>query len=241
MGVKDLAPPRVKTVKQAVQPKVEDQPLTVRLRQWLENNRKIVSGAAAGVFLIGLILLGIQSYQENRERSARESFALLMQQWPKDMGAADPQTWDSLVSNIQKFVRDHQGSKAAQLAHLDMARAYYQMQRYEDALGQSQKALDEAVEPSLQAMARYQKAVILQTMGRTDDAIAQWNAVKSETSLLSQREVNWTLAQLYRSKKDYSKAVEHLELAVKAEAEYPAGQLLEDELATLRALSAKGS
>lgn len=236
-----MAAPRVKTVKQAAQLKLEDQTLSVRLREWLENNRNLIFGTVAGVFLIGLVLLGVQGYQESRESKARQSFAPLMQQWPKDMAAADHQAWDPIVSDLQKFIQDHQGSKTAELAHLDLARAYYQMQRYEDALGQSRKAFDEAVEPTLKAMARYQTAMILQTMGRTEDAIAQWTAAESETSLVSQRELNWYLAHLYRSKKDFPKAIEYMELAVKAQADYPANQLLEDELASLKALSAKGS
>lgn len=236
-----MAAPRVRTVKQSVQVKQEEQPIAVRLREWLEKNRSLISGAVAGLFVVALLFVGVQSYLEGQERRAQQAYAPLAQQWPKDTITADNQAWEKIISDLQKFIQEHNGSKAAWMASMDLTRAFCQVHRFEEALVQSRKTLDGAPDSMSRSMARYQTAVIMQSMGRPDEAISQWTAMKSEGSLVSERELNWHLANLYRTKKDYPKTIEFLELALKATADYPANQLLEDELSSAKTMSSKSS
>ncbi len=237
-----MAPPKVKTAKQTVQPVPADQGVPAQVREWLEQNRNLIGGFVAGLFIIFLIALGVQSYLRGQESRAQERYAQVMQQWPKDFSTSDDQTLEKLIPDLQKFIQEHDGREAAWLASLDLARVFYQMRRYEDAQAQNQKVLDGTSDPNLRNMARYQAAVTFQALGRADQAIVQWNALKGGgPSLVSERELNWHLASLYGDRKDYPKAVEHLELSMKADGDYPTNQLLEDQLAGQKAAASQGS
>jgi len=239
--VNALAPPKVKTAKPTVQPALADQGMPAQVREWLEANRNLIGGFIAGVLILFLIALGVQSYLKGQESRAQERYAQLMRQWPKDFSTADDQTLEKLIPDLQKFLQEHDGREAAWLGRLDLARVFYQMRRHEDALAQNQIVLDGTSDPMLRNMAHYQAAVTLQALGRPDQAIVQWNAVKGEPSLVSERELNWYLASLYVERKDHPKAVEHLELAIKADGDYPTNQLLEDQLAGQKAAASQGS
>ncbi len=236
-----MAPPRVKTAKQSLQPVQAEQGLSGRLREWIEENRNLIGGLAAGIFVIFLLALGVQSYLKGQESRAQASYAQLMRQWPKDFSTADEQSMERLIPDLENFIREHDGREAALLARLDLARVLYRIRRHEDALPQNQKVLDGTSDPVLRNMAHYQAAVTLQALGRIDQAIAQWNAMKGGPSLVSERELNWYLASLYGNKKEYPKAMEHLELSIKASGDYPTDQLLEDQLASLRVAASQGS
>ncbi len=236
-----MAPPRVKTAKQSVQPVQADQGLIGQLREWIEENRNLIGGFAAGVFVIFLLALGVQSYLKGQESRAQASYAQLMRQWPKDFSTADDQSMEQLIPDLEKFIQEYDGRVAALLARLDLARVFYRLRRHEDALAQNQKVLDGTSDPILRNMAHYQTAVTLQALGRIDQAIGQWNAMQGGLSLVSERELNWVLASLYGDKKEYPRAIEHLELSIKAVGDYPANQLLEDQLAGLRAAASQGS
>jgi predicted negative regulator of RcsB-dependent stress response len=239
--VNDLAPPKIKTAKQAVQPLQADPGLPAQIHDWLEQNRNKIGGFFAGLFVVFLIALGVQSYWRGQESRAQERYAQMMQQWPKDLGTADNQALEKLVPDLQRFIQEHDGRQAARLARLDLARVLYQLQRMEDALALNQNVLDGTSDPVLRSMARYQAALTLQGLGRADQAIAYWNGLKGEPSLVSERELDWHLASLYGGRKEYVKAIEHLELSIQASGDYPTSQLLEDQLASLKAAAAQGS
>jgi len=236
-----LAPPKVRTGKQAAQARAVDLSRAQRAHEWLEDNGKLLGGIVAGMFVVFLIVLGVQSYLSSRESQAAERYAQLLRQWPADFGAAEDQAMEKLIPDLEQFIREHEGRRAAWLARLDLARVFYQLRRHEDALGQNQRVLDGAGDPSLKGMARYQAAVTLQAMGRSEEAITQWTAMKNEPSLVSERELNWKLAILHAARQEYPRAIEHLEAALKAGGDYPTNQLIEDQLAGLRASAHQGS
>jgi predicted negative regulator of RcsB-dependent stress response len=236
-----LAAPRAKTTKRPVLVTTEDQPFAIRLREGIEKNSNLISIVVVGILLVALVFGGIQKYFESREIAAQQAYAPLVQQWPKEVSTADNQAWEKMISDLQKFVQEHSGSRTAWMAGMDLAQALYQARRYEEALAQSQKALDGSPDSISRNMARYQAAATAQALGRTDEAIAQWTSMKIDASLVSERELNWQLASLYRTKKDFPKTVEFLESSLKATGEYPTNQLLEDELASAKTMSTKGS
>lgn len=236
-----MALPKVRTGKQAAQAGPIDLSRAQRAREWIEENRNLLGGVVAGMLVLFLLVLGAQSYLSSRESQAAERYAQLLRQWPADLGAADDQTMEKLIPDLEQFIREHEGRQAAWLARLDLARVFYQLRRQEDALGQNQKVLDGARDPSLKGMARYQAAVTLQAMGRFEEAISQWTAMKNESSLASERELNWKLATLHAARQEYPRAIEHLEAALKSGGDYPASQLIEDQLAGLKASASQGS
>lgn len=236
-----MATVKVRTAKQGIPVKMDDRSGVQRAREWIEGNANLLGGIVAVIFVVFLIVFGIQNYLSRQETRAEERYAQLMRQWPEDFGAADDQTLGKLVPDLEKFIQEHDGRKAASLARLDLARVLYQLRRHEEALAQNRSVLDGARDRSLRSLARYQTAVTLQALGRADEAIAQWTAMKSEPSLVSEREVHWKLALLYKDKKDSPKAVEHLEAALKAAGDYPTNQLIEDQLAVLKTTPSPGS
>ncbi|MCU0571453.1 MAG: tetratricopeptide repeat protein [Syntrophobacteraceae bacterium] len=236
-----MALPKVRTGKQAAQAGPLDLSRAQRAQEWLEHNRNLLGGIVAGVLVVFLIVLGVQGYLSSQESRAEERYAQLLRQWPADFGAADDQAMEKLIPDLEQFIREHEGRRAAWLARLDLARVFYQLRRQEDALGQNRRVLDGAGDPSLKGMARYQAAVTLQAMGRSEEAITHWTAMKNELSLVSEREINWKLATLHTARQEYPKAIEHLEAALKAGGDYPTNQLIEDQLAGLRASAPQGS
>lgn len=233
--------PKVRTGKQAGQAKLADLSRVQRAHEWLEANRNLLGGIVAGVLVIFLIVIGVQGYLSSQQARAEERYAQMMRQWPADFSTVDDQAMEKLIPDLEQFIREHDGRRAAWLARLDLARVFYQLRRHEDALAQNRTVLDGAREPSLRSMARYQAVVTLQAMGRSDEAIAQWTAMKNEPSLASEREINWKLAALYSARQEYPMAIEHLEAALKAGGDYPTNQLIEDQLAGLRAPAPQGS
>jgi predicted negative regulator of RcsB-dependent stress response len=236
-----LASPKSKTLKQPGPIRQADPTFSQKAHEWLEANRNLVGAATAGLFVLFLIVLGVQSYLRSQESRAGERYAQVIRQWPQDLSGADEQTLSRLIADLEQLVREHDGRTAAWLARMDLARVLYQVRRYEDALGQSQRVLDGASDKILRSMARYQTAVTLQAMGRSEEAIAHWTAMKSEGAIASEREIHWKLGALHGVRKEYPRAIEHLEAALKAGGDYPSSQLLEDQLAVFKTAASRGS
>jgi len=239
--VYSLASPKSRTGKQAFQPKPDDLSMVQRAREWVEENANLLGGIVAVLFVLVLIGLGVQNHLSRQESRAEELYAQLMRQWPADLSDAELEAMEKLVPELERFIREHDGRNVVWLARLDLARLFHQLHRYEDALAQNRTVLDRVKAPSLKSMARYQAAVTLQAMGRSQEAIAQWTAMKSEPSMVSEREINWKLAMLYQAGQESSKALEHLEAALRAPGDYPSNQLIEDQMAGLKTVPSQGS
>lgn len=232
MGTKKIKIPKKEALK--AQKALELAVNPVLSREWLEEYAtKILAGVGVLLLVTG-ILWGFNAYRKSAEEGARLAYSQIQQNWPGDVNS-DRQAWEKVISELQAFLKEHSETASMLDAQLDLARAYFQTQQYEDALKWNKSVLDQAPrDRDLKFLARYQQAFTLEALGKTDEALSMWNALKGNASSDITREAEWNIARLYAQKGDYSKAVEQYEAAMKAKGNYPGADLLQLELASLK-------
>jgi len=203
-------------------------------REWLEQYAtRILAGVGVLLLVVG-ILWGFDAYGKSKEQRARLEYSKIMQTWPGDE-SSDRQAWEKVISELQSFLKEHTETASMLDAQLDLARAYFQTQQYQDALKWNKSVLDQLPrDQDLKFLAQYQQAFVLGALGKTDEAITMWNALKGNASSEISKEADWNIARLYAQKGEYSKAAEQYEMAVKAKGNYPSADLLQLELASLK-------
>ncbi|MFP5212680.1 MAG: YfgM family protein [Acidobacteriota bacterium] len=216
---------------------IPDEPVSFaqQFRTWAEENSKIVVGAALAVVLVLIVAWAVSSYSEAQARSARTEYAQVMGGWPGE-DKTDPKDWEKIASDLGKFIAANSRSAPALAARLDLARAYYHMKRYDDAASTAAKSVD-ALRPGddLRVLALYQLAQTYEAMGKTDEALSRWSALKDEGAPSLLREVSWHMAGLHAKKGEYAKAADLYDQAIKADGVYPGTPLLQQELDTVKA------
>jgi predicted negative regulator of RcsB-dependent stress response len=148
----------------------------------------------------------------------------------------DVQALEKLIPELQSFIEDNRGSTIAAKAQVDLARAFFETGKYEEAVALSTKALDNLPgDPGLKALVRYQLALTYAAMGKTEEAAAAWNALREEGFSGITREAFWQLGMLHAKAGDFKRAIELYEEALKVEGTYPTSQLLQTEVLSLKA------
>lgn len=190
-----------------------------------------IIASMGAVLLVFGIIWGVNSYSQVKEKRARADYAQAIETWPAS-DLSNFREWDKLVVQLEDHTRKHHGTRSALNAQLDLAQAYFWMKRYDDCLKAADRLLKET-EPgdSLRPLVQYQLALTYEEADRIDESIAQWEALAKEEIEGLDREIGWHLARLYSDKKEYSKAVEQYERALKATGGYPATPMIEEELA----------
>jgi len=202
-------------------------------KEWIELHfTKVLTGLAALLLVIGM-LWGFNAYGASKERRARLDYAVTMQNWPSDENSTR-QAWEKVITDLERYLKEYSGTPPAMDAQLDLARAYFQTQQYENALQRTKKVLDQSPRDNLRLLAQYQLAPTLEALGKTDEAITLWNDLKSKDSPELTREADWNIARLYARKGDYAKAAEEYDAALKVSGSYPNSALIQDELASLK-------
>jgi predicted negative regulator of RcsB-dependent stress response len=203
-------------------------------KEWIEeHSSRILAGVGVLLLILG-ILWGFNAYRNSAEERARIAYSKVQQNWPGD-ASSDRQAWDKVISELQTFLKEHSETASKLDAQLDLARAYFQTQQYEDALKWNKSVLDQAsTDQDLKLLARYQQAFALEALGKDEEAINVWTALKGNGSSEITREADWNLARIYARRGDYSKAAEQYETAMKAKGGYPAADLLQLELASMK-------
>jgi predicted negative regulator of RcsB-dependent stress response len=232
LGAKKIKIPKKEALK--AQKALENAITPVLSREWIELHlSKILAGLVALCLALGS-LWGFTAYGQSKERRAQVDYTTITQSWP-GVENSDRQAWEKLVSELEKFLKDHSGTAPVNDAQLDLARAYFQTQQYENALNWNKKVLDQLPrDQGLKILAQYQQAFVYEALGKTDEAITLWNDLKGNDSSELKKEAEWNLARLYARKGDYSKAAEQYETSLKAPGNYPSSALLQDELASLK-------
>jgi predicted negative regulator of RcsB-dependent stress response len=203
-------------------------------QEWLEEySTRILAGFGVLLLVVG-ILWGFNAYGKSKEQRAQTDYARLLQYWPGNENS-DPQAWEKVISELEAFLKDQSDTTTVFNAQLDLARAYFQTRQYELALQWNKKVLDKLPrDQDLKFLAQYQQAFALEALGKTDEAITVWNVLKGSASSEISKEADWNIARLYAGKGDYAKAAEQYESAMKATGGYPAADLLQEELASLK-------
>lgn len=208
--------------------------IPVLSREWIEERLNKILVALGAILLIVGVFWGFNAYGSSKEQRARLEYAKAIQNWPADDNAS-PQVWQQVVTGLETYLAEHSGTAPAEDAQLDLARACFQLRQYENALKYSQKVLNQSSRnQTLKFLAQYQLAFIYEALGKTEEALTQWNLLKgAETSPLN-REALWNMARLYIKQGNSAKAAENYELALKAPGGYPDSTLLQAELASLK-------
>jgi tetratricopeptide (TPR) repeat protein len=194
-------------------------------------------GAAALVLLALIMVWGINTYSQSKERQAREEYAQVIEQWPAgDLFAFDG--WEKLTADLHKVIEDHPGTQTSLNAQLDLAQAYFWMKRYEDSLNTANQLLQKtSTDSALRPLVRYHLALTYEEMGQFDNAVSHWDALARQGVGGLEREVHWHLAKLYSDRGDYAKAIDHFEKALKTTSGYPDPSLIQEQLASARSKS----
>ncbi len=222
------------------------------VRDWVESNAKWIAGALAAIAIVLLVVWGIRSYQNARETNARQAYFQITNKWPGGGGnpanpaapaaaTTDPTAgnWEEYIPAAEEFVGKYGSTKAGLSARVDLVQAYVRSGRYQDAVTQGQKLLGDipAGDP-LVPPAGYQVALAYEQLGNPDEALAVWNRVKSDGYSVLGRELHWRAGLSYAKRRDFAKAAEQFDLAMKAAGSYPPDTLIETELAAARAKTA---
>jgi predicted negative regulator of RcsB-dependent stress response len=208
--------------------------LADRIRIWTEANAHRIAGAVAAVLVILLSAWGVRAYFDSKEASARQEYGRISEKIQGNE-VADPEKWKEILPELESFTGRRKGTKAAQMAQIDLMQAYLETSRYEDALKTGQEALKSLSSGDRSApFVRYQLALVYQKLGKPDEAGAQLELIKKSPYAALGRELHWRLARLYADRQEYAKAVEQYETALKVSASYPSNALLEAELASAR-------
>jgi len=202
-----------------------------RLKTWTEEHAVAVSICVVLIALIPLVFWGVGMYEQSQERKGREAYALIFENW-SDKDISDSNAWGGIIPKLEKCISEHSGTLAAMDARLDLAQAFFRVGRYEDARKLSAEVVEKTgPDNDLKPLARYQLAQSSETLGKVDEAVAEWEALRKEQLSGLNREVDWHLADLYAKKGDYSKAVSHYESALDASGSYPTTPMLQEGLA----------
>lgn len=203
-------------------------------KEWIEEHtNKILAGLGALLLAMGLFW-GYNAYGASKEQRARLEYAKVVQSWPADDNASS-QAWKQVITGLETYLKEYSGMAPVEDAQFDLARAYFQTRQYENALKYAQKALDQRPRnQTLKFLAQYQLAFIYEALGKTDEALAQWNALKGTEAPQLSKEAYWNIARLHAKQGNSAKAAENYELALKAPGGYPNSALVQTELASLK-------
>lgn len=222
---------KIKGVNRFIDKPEEDLPFYERFKFWVDENTNRIL-AVAGTFLaLWLVFWGFNYYRDSKQARAAAEYGQLISKWPGD-GAAEAGAWEAFVPEIEKFVENSGGMRAALSAELDLARALYRLGRFDDAARWSARVVEEApAGHHLKPLAVYQLALTYEALGKGDEASAQWNALKADGTPSLSREADWHLARFRSLKQDHAGAVSQYGEAIKSPGMYPSTVLLEEELA----------
>lgn len=229
MGVK-----KIKGSKQKFETTEEILTFSERANEFIKQNPHWIAGIAGSIVLLLAIAWGVNAYWQANERRAAAAYSIVLEKWPS-ADVATPENWTAMVQPLQDFIKHNRGAKPALNAQLDLARVYYQLQRYDQSIAATNQLLEElGANSPLLSLARYHLALSYEAAGKTDNAIAQWKALAESKIEGLGREIHWRLARLYAAKKEYAKALEEYDSALKVTSGYPDAGLIQQEQAVAR-------
>jgi tetratricopeptide (TPR) repeat protein len=107
-----------------------------RAREWAEQNLRLVLMAAGGVVVVVLAVWAITSYMSGQEQAAARLYGEAGVELRSD-------NLSGAILNFQSIMDNHSGAKVAGLACFQLADAYFQQRRFDDARIYFQRYLDD--------------------------------------------------------------------------------------------------
>jgi predicted negative regulator of RcsB-dependent stress response len=230
-----LGAKKVKPIKK-VQKKVVLPPDTAfeRVKKWAEKNSTtaIVGGAVIVVALLSVY--GFSAYTHSKQARARSEYGVLASRLPAE-GKGTAEDWGKIIPDLQKFIAGHNGTAPALDARVDLAKAFFEAKRYEDAVKTGQEALSLAPAGyGLRPLILYQLGYAYEAAGKPDEAASQWNSIRQLGVRDLEREADWNLGKISEGKSDFAKAVEMYRLALQAPGDYPPASLVDQKIAGMK-------
>jgi predicted negative regulator of RcsB-dependent stress response len=236
-----LGAKKVKVIKPVVKKGVPLPPETQleRLKEWADKNYSLIVGALALALFLVLAGWGVGTYQGSKQTKAQADYAVLSSKFPVE-GKSTQADWERVIPDLQKFIGDHKGTRAALNAQVQLAKAFFEAKRYDDSIKTASEAMNSIpADSGLKPLLNYQLAYAYEASGKLDQAAGEWGNLKNFGLMGVEREVDWNLGRIYAAKKDFSKAVEMFQMASQVPGEYPPPALIDQEL--LRARSESGA
>ncbi|MFZ2448603.1 MAG: tetratricopeptide repeat protein [Syntrophobacteraceae bacterium] len=205
-----------------------------QVKIWAEKNYSRIVIVGAAILFAVISAWGMNAYQTYSENSARSAYAPLASKLAAE-GTMAPEEWQKLIPDLQKFISAQKGTQTALLAKVELAKAYFETKRYDDAIKTASEAL-KAIPPGhgLKPLIQYQLAYAYEAAGKPDQAVKEWTDLKGAGLAGLDREAQWNIGRIYAAGKDYARAAEMYAKAVDAPGSYPASALLEQELERTR-------
>ena len=230
MGAKKIKPVR----KLQKKPVLPADTAFERAMKWAEKNSLTVVGAGALVLLAAVSIWGLNVHAHSKQAAARSDYGVMASGLPAE-GKGTAADWEKMIPDLQKFIAAHKGTAPALNARIDLAKAFFETRRYEDAVKTGREALDLA--PSgygLRPLIIYQLAYAYESAGKLDEAAGEWTSLKKLGMRDLEREADWNLGRISESKKDFAGAVEMYRLASEAPGEYPPASLVDQRIAGIK-------
>lgn len=230
---------KVKVIKPVVKKgtPLQDETQIERIKEWADKNYALIVGSLALVLCILFGSWGIGAYQGSKQSRAQADFAMLASKFPFETKGTQAD-WEKLIPDLQKFIADHKGTRAALNAQLQLAKAFFETQRYDDSIKTASEAMNSA--PSgvgIKPLLNYQLAYSYEASGKLDQAVGEWTNLKSSGLMGIEREVDWNLGRIYTAKKDFTKAAEMYQMASQVPGDYPPAALVDQALSRTKSES----
>lgn len=231
MGAKKIKAVK-KPLKKAV-PVLEETHLA-RVKAWVDKHYAYVMGGLALIVFVFLATWGIKAYENSKENRAQVEYTELASRFPSE-GYGTQAAWEKIIPDLEKFVSDRKGTTAGLNAQISLAKAYFDVKRYDDSIKVASEALSKApAGHGLIPLIHYQLAYACEAAGKMDQAAKEWESVKTSGLPGLEREADWNLGRIYAAQKDYAKAIELFEKASQAQGTYPAPVSVDQALANAR-------
>jgi len=233
-----LGAKKIKPVKK-LQKKLAPPPDTAfdKAKKWADKNYVIIVGVGAAILFTFISIWGFNAHDHSKQARAQSDYGMLAPRLPAE-GKGTAADWENLIADIQKYISEHKDTATALDARIELAKAFYETKRYEDAIKTGKEALELApAGHGLRPLIMYQLAYAYEAAGKPDEAANQWTGLKQLGMPDLEREVDWNLGRIFEGKKDSTKAVEMYQLASQAPGDYPAAALIDQQLAGIKAVN----
>ncbi|MEN6439249.1 MAG: tetratricopeptide repeat protein [Syntrophobacter sp.] len=239
-AAKPAAKPVTKPVVKPVVKKSQGKPIILQdtyleqVKLWADKHYPLLVGITAAILFTMISTWGIRTYDAHKENTARAAYAVVALKLPAE-GTATPDDWQKLVPELQKIISDHKGTQPALMARMELARAYLETKRYDEAVKTAIEAM-KYLPPghSLRPLLQYQLACTYEAAGNREQAAKEWAQLKESGTAGLQREAEWNLGRNFAAKNDFAKAAESYQKASETPGSYPSPTMLDQELARAR-------
>jgi len=205
-----------------------------KIKKWVDKNYAAAIGAGAAILFIIIAVWGYSAHDRSMQASAKSEYGLLVSGFPAE-GKGTSADWENLIPELQKFIARHNDTAPALDARMELAKAFFQVKRYGDAIKTGEETLKLApAGHSLRPLIMYQLGYAYQADGKPDEAVQIWTGLKKLALPELEREADWNLGRIFEGQKDLTRAAEMYQLASKSPGEYPSAALIDQQLAKVK-------